>query len=307
MHSSSRFLCQIHQLPLKPLQFPVTQTPPPNQILRRDLTFSSLLLIMMGPLNPQSLRAETLVITPDKAIVPCVDKNPETGKQAFLDVSINGEPVGRIVIGLYSDVVPSGSSRFSDLVSGAGGVSYRSKEFVKIMPNYVQHGGLRYYGGDAEIARKTGSKLPVLDGLVDELEKQNGSCVGTKNVAKSVSIIVRDPLKPPPKLSLVATEGKLEIGQDEVGTDPNGTEFVIATKDSPELDASALVVGRVIEGMDVVERIGRVETVKDNTSSPYFRVAKLIEDKRAVVAERGFNKPHSKVVITNCGLIMDAT
>ncbi|XP_073318077.1 peptidyl-prolyl cis-trans isomerase CYP26-2, chloroplastic-like [Primulina huaijiensis] len=175
------------------------------------------------------------------------------------------------------------------------------------MPNYVQHGGLRYYGGDAEIARKTGSKLPVLDGLVDELEKQNGSCVGTKNVAKSVSIIVRDPLKPPPKLSLVATEGKLEIGQDEVGTDPNGTEFVIATKDSPELDASALVVGRVIEGMDVVERIGRVETVKDNTSSPYFRVAKLIEDKRAVVAERGFNKPHSKVVITNCGLIMDAT
>lgn len=249
-----------------------------------------------------------MVITPDKAIVPCVDKNQEPGKQAFLDVSINEEPVGRIVIGLYSDAVPSGSSRFSDLVSGAGGVSYRRKEFVKITPNYVQHGGLRYYGGDAEIARKTGSKLPVLDGLVDELEKQIGSCVGTKNVAKSVSIIVRDQLKPPPKLTLVAREGELEIGQEEVGTDPNGTEFVIATMDSPELDTSALVVGRVVEGMDVVERIGRVETVKDNTTSPYLsseREAKLIGDKRPVIAERGFNRPYSKVVITNCGLIMD--
>lgn len=33
------------------------------------------------------------------------------------------------------------------------------------------------------------------------------------------------------------------------------------------------------------------------------RVAKLIGDKRAVVAERGFNRPYLKVVITNCGLI----
>ncbi|KZV56502.1 peptidyl-prolyl cis-trans isomerase cyclophilin-type family protein [Dorcoceras hygrometricum] len=306
MHSSSRLLCQIHQLPPKPLQFPATQAPP-SSILRRELTFSSLLLFMIGPLTPKPLRAETLVITPDKATLPCVDKIPEQGKQAFLDVSINGEPVGRIVIGLYSEDVPSGSSRFSDLVSGAGGVSYRRKEFVKIMPNYVQHGGLRYYGGDADIARKTGTKLSVLDGLLAELDKQNGSCVGTKNVAKTVSIIVKDPLKPPPKLTLVARKGKLELGQEEVGTDPNGTEFVIATKDSPELDVSALVVGRVIEGMDVVERIGRVETVKDNTTSPYFRAAKLIGDKRAVVAERGFNRPYSKVVITNCGLIMDST
>lgn len=33
------------------------------------------------------------------------------------------------------------------------------------------------------------------------------------------------------------------------------------------------------------------------------RVAKLIGDKRAVVAERGFNRPYSKVVVTNCGLV----
>lgn len=138
------------------------------------------------------------------------------------------------------------------------------------MSNYVQHGGLRSYGADAELARKTGRNLAV-DNLVSEWEKQNENCEGTKNVAKSVSIIVRDPLKPPPKMKLVARKGKLEIDEEEMGKDPNGTEFVISTKDSPELDSSALVVGRVVGGMDVVDRIGQVKTVQENSTSPYFR------------------------------------
>lgn len=72
-------------------------------------------------------------------------------------------------------------------------------------------------------------------------------------------------------MKLVAKNGKLEIDQEEVGVNPNGTEFVISIKDSPELDASTLVVGRVLEGMEVVEKISQVKTVKENTSSPYFR------------------------------------
>lgn len=144
------------------------------------------------------------------------------------------------------------------------------------MPNYVQHGGLRSYGVDAELAKTTGGGGGNLgiERLREEWERVlNGSCQQgtTKNVEGSVSIIVRDPLKPPPKLKLVARKGKLEIDEEEVGTEPNGTEFLIATKDSPELDAAALVVGRVLEGMEVVHRIGQVKTVQENTSSPYFR------------------------------------
>ncbi|XP_071901854.1 peptidyl-prolyl cis-trans isomerase CYP26-2, chloroplastic [Coffea arabica] len=235
-----------------------------------------------------------------KTADPCGEQNPT--QRAFLEVSIDGVPLGRIVIGLYSDSVPFGTARFSDLVSGAAGISYRRKEFVKITPNYVQHSGVRSYGVDAELARKAGSNLAA-DRLTDEWEKQYAACPGTKNLAKSIGIVVRDPSKPPPKLKLIARKGKLEIDQEQVGVDPNGTEFVIAIKDSPELDASTLVIGRVLEGMDVVEKIGQVKTVQENTSSPYFRVAKLIGDKRAVVAERGFNRPYSKVLITNCGLI----
>ncbi|KAJ4960661.1 hypothetical protein NE237_020571 [Protea cynaroides] len=230
----------------------------------------------------------------------CNDRNPT--KRAFLDVSIDGEPVGRIVIGLYGAEVPIGTTRFSKLVSGSAGISYRRKEFVKIMPNYIQHGGLRSYGVDVELAKNTGSELAA-DSLLKEWERVNEECSGTKNLAKSVSIVVRDPSKPPPKIKLVARKGKLEIDQEEIGVDPNGSEFVITTRDSPELDASSLVIGKVLDGMDVVERIAGVKTVQENTSSPYFRVAKLIGDKRAVVAERGFNRPYGKIVVTNCGLI----
>lgn len=87
----------------------------------------------------------------------------------------------------------------------------------------------------------------------------------------AVSIVVRDPSLPPPKPKLVARGGKLEVDQEQVGVVPNGTEFVITTGDAPELDASALVVGRVVDGMDVLGKIAAVPTVKDNTASPYFR------------------------------------
>lgn len=196
--------------------------------------------------------------------------NIKPTRKAFLDISIDGEPVGRIVIGLYGDNAPAGAARFSSLVSGAAGISYRRKEFIKIMPNYVQHGGVRSYGVDAELAKSTGSELAAQN-LSDEWQRMYEECPGTKNLAGTVSIIVRDPSKPPPKLKLVARKGKLEIDEEEVGTNPNGTEFVIATKDSPELDASALVVGRVLGGMEVVQRMGQVKTVNENTASPYFR------------------------------------
>ncbi|TXG51524.1 hypothetical protein EZV62_024048 [Acer yangbiense] len=283
------------------------------KLSRRELSISSnsSLLLLWGTqalepiFNLSKARAEENLPNTNKneqeeENLNCTNK--VATKRAFLDISIDGKPVGRIVIGLYGDNASAGVARFSSLVSGTAGISYRRKEFIKIMPNYVQHGGVRSYGVDAELANSTGSSLAV-ENLKQEWERNYEQCPGTKNLAGTVSIIVRDPLKPPPKLKLVARKGKLEIDQEEVGKDPNGTEFVIATKDSPELDASALVVGRVLEGMEVVEKVGLVKTVQENTSSPYFRVAKIIGDKRAVVAERGFNRPYSKVVITNCGLM----
>lgn len=286
IHSSAQFL-QSPTPPQLPTQIPTTSITPPIPILKQCLKFSrrelaictnSSLLMLLGsqtldPLLLSRARAEDMPekINPEEPIKKvdyCGEQN--LTKQVFLDVSVDGKPIGRIIIGLSDDRAPFGTSRFSDLVSGGAGISYRRKEFVKITPSYVQHGGVRSYGVDAELVKQAGRDLTT-DRLVDEWEKQNENCPGTKNLAGTVGIVVRDPSKPPPKLKLVARKGKLEIDQEEVGVAPNGTEFVISTKDSPELDASTLVVGRVLEGMDVVEKIGQVKTVQENTNSPYFR------------------------------------
>ena len=291
MLPNSKILRFLHPpLPaLPPHNKPTSPSPPPPphilikqhcKFSRRDLTIctSSSLLLLLGSALVQpfsssrdSARAEQEDSAADIGAQEnpppsCADDKSPT-KRAFLDISIDGKPAGRIVIGLYGGDAPAGVSRFSGLVSGAAGITYRRKEFVKIMPNYVQHGGVRSYGVDAELAKRTGAA----ESLVTEWDKINDNCPGTKNLARSVSIVVRDPTKPPPKIKLVAREGKLQIDEEEVGSDPNGTQFVIVTKDSPELDASTLVIGRVLEGMEVVERIGQVKTVKDNTGSPYFR------------------------------------
>lgn len=89
--------------------------------------------------------------------------------------------------------------------------------------------------------------------------------------------------------------------EEEARPDPNGTEFMIVTADAPELDASNLVVGRVVEGLDVVNQIANVKVVQENTSSPYFQAAKLIGDTRVIVAEKGFYRPYSKVLIMKSG------
>ncbi|KAJ8631123.1 hypothetical protein MRB53_024446 [Persea americana] len=300
-HSHSQTISTTHHLHH-------TDTSPCSKLSRRDLTISgpslSLLLVAYANVDPfqfSKARADA-IDAKDENLNTNGCTNKILTKRAFFDVSIDGEPAGRIVVGLYGADAPSGTTRFSNLVSGSAGISYRRKEFVKIMPNYIQHGGVRSYGVDAELAQRAGRDL-MADSLIEEWEKDNERCTGTKNVAGSLGIVVRDPSKPPPKLKLVAREGKLEIDQEEVGSDPNGTEFVIAMKDSPELDSSTLVIGRVVDGMEVVEKINKVKTVQENTTSPYFRVAKLIGDKRAVVAERGFNRPYAKVVVTNCGLI----
>ena len=91
------------------------------------------------------------------------------------------------------------------------------------------------------------------------------------NTSLSVSLYAIDPLLPPPKDKLVARNGRLVTVQEEVKAAPNGTAFAVSFSDCPQLDASHLVVGRVLEGTDVLEALKTVPYVRDNSESPYFR------------------------------------
>ncbi|KAL6848308.1 hypothetical protein ACP4OV_022436 [Aristida adscensionis] len=273
---------------------PSPPQPPPK--LGRRLAAATALAVAAAPallaVSPAPSKAQDEAAAAATAAVaaPCLDELPVTAK-AFLDVSIGGEPAGRITVGLFGGAAPAAASRFLSLVTGVG---YRRKEFVKIVPGYVQHGGVVSYAAVPAVTER----------LAAEADALRARCGGAVHAAAgAVSIVVRDPSLPPPKPKLVAKAGKLEVEEEQVGVAPNGTEFVITTGEAPELDASAVLVGRVLDGMDVVAKIAAVPTVRDNAGSPYFRVAKLIGDKRAVVAERGFNRPYTKILVTNCGVL----
>ena len=69
------------------------------------------------------------------------------------------------------------------------------------------------------------------------------------------------------------------------------------------LDKTNVIVGEVTQGLDVLNAVAALPTVKDNSASPFFAVAKQIGDKRATVAEQAFGKPFAKVTVAKCGVV----
>lgn len=100
---------------------------------------------------------------------------------------------------------------------------------------------------------------------------------------------------------LVAQAGKLVNVTEKTGVIPNGTGFCITFGAAPQLDGSNLVVGRVVDGFDVLSRLEAIPVVKDNSKSPFLAAGKAIGDKRATVAELGFNRPFGKTVVSGSG------
>eukprot|EP00955_Chlamydomonas_euryale_P095247 364925-Chlamydomonas_euryale.AAC.5 len=72
---------------------------------------------------------------------------------------------------------------------------------------------------------------------------------------------------------LIARDGKLVTIQNQAGEAPNGTSFMITRTSAPDLDRTNLVVGRVVEGMDVVEKLAGLPYSKPRTEwydGPFF-------------------------------------
>ena len=210
---------------------------------------------------------------------------------------MDGEPAGRVVVELISESRIA-SQRFLDLVVGLGGVRYRNSKVLELMDNYIAIEGVRrlsYGGGESQIA----GGEDVLD-----LERELGSTRLSFDGPGLVSLIVADDKPRNISQRVVAVKGKLVSVEREEGAErPNGTGFAITTGPAPELDGRNIIVGKVVQGEDIVQRISQLPKNKPNTSSPYFQAGKAIGDKRANVAERAFNRPLAKAVIVSAGIL----
>ncbi|GLC44321.1 hypothetical protein PLESTB_000482300 [Pleodorina starrii] len=219
-------------------------------------------------------------------------------QQVFMDVTINGEPAGRITIQLFAEEVPEGARRFAELAAGRQGVDYRLSKFNGVLPTYIRNDGLNRlsYSANEVSPIAAGDSLDAVEAELDRQTRRHDQ-------AGLVSLVVREREARPVKERLVARDGRLITVLEQAGEAPNGTQFTITTAASPDLDATNLIIGRLVGGQELLQRISALPVNRPRNDNPYFQAGKAMGDKRAVTAERAFYRPFQKVVVSSSGVI----
>lgn len=191
------------------------------------------------------------------------------------------EEYGTIKIELYPDKAPNTVANFIRLANRG---FYNGTTYHRTMPNFVIQGGAR--DGDA-------SASPMLSDIMDKVENDKEYNIEGEFIANGYD---KNNLKHEKGVISMARSDYSYYEYTKEGYNSAGSQFFIMTEDNSQLDGLYAAFGKVIEGMDVVEKISNVEVYyRDTDVDEDFEVPKD-EDGNEIASDTPKKQPVIKSV-----------